>query len=42
MTITIKISKLAMARPRRSVEPKPAISPGRDPVAFAAVLQILG
>jgi hypothetical protein len=41
MTI-IKKSKQAMARIRRVAEPKPATLPARDPVAFAAALQILG
>jgi hypothetical protein len=41
MTI-IKKSKPAMVRVSRLAEPKPATLPARDPVAFAAALQILG
>jgi hypothetical protein len=41
MTI-IKKSKPAMVRVRCLAEPKPATLPARDPVAFAAALQILG
>jgi hypothetical protein len=41
MTI-IKKSKQVIARVRRLAEPKPASLPARDPVAFAAALQILG
>jgi len=39
---TIKKSKQAMAQIRRLAGQKPASLSARDPVAFAAALQILG